>query len=79
LWAVAELSIRTDVPSRVGQQVGYVEGLYVVPEGRGCGIARLLLLASRDWAVRRGCTGIASVRVGRLVIDRSYEKLKNCE
>jgi len=31
LVGVAGLSIHTDLPSRVGQRVGYVEGLYVVP------------------------------------------------
>jgi aminoglycoside 6'-N-acetyltransferase I len=73
LVAVAELSIRTDLPSCLGQRVGYVEGLYIVPEARGHGIARSLLLASRDWARQHGCTGFASDRAGRTVIDRSYE------
>ena len=72
--AVAELSIRTDLPSRLGQPVGYVEGLFIVPEARGQGIARSLLLASRGWARQQGCTGFASDRAGRIVIDRTYEK-----
>jgi aminoglycoside 6'-N-acetyltransferase I len=74
LVAVAELSIRTDLPSRPGQRVGYVEGLYIVPEVRGRGIAQSLLLASREWARQQGCTGFASDRAGRIVIDRSYER-----
>jgi aminoglycoside 6'-N-acetyltransferase I len=74
LVAVAELSIRTDLPSRLGQPVGYVEGLFIVPEARRQGIARSLLLASRGWARQQGCTGFASDRAGRIVIDRTYEK-----
>ena len=73
LVAVAELSIRTDLPSRLGQPVGYVEGLFVVPEARGQGIARALLQASRQWARQQGCTGFASDRAGRTVIDRTYD------
>ena len=73
LIGVAELSIRTDLPSRLGQRVGYVEGLFVVPEARGQGIARALLQASREWARQQGCTGFASDRAGRTVIDRTYD------
>ena len=75
LVAVAELSIRTDLPSRLGQPVGYVEGLFVVPEARGQGIVRSLLRASREWARQQGCTGFASDRAGRIVMDRTYENL----
>ena len=73
LVAIAELSIRTNLPSRLGQRVGYVEGLFVVPEARGQGIARALLQASREWARQQGCTGFASDRAGRTVIDRTYD------
>jgi aminoglycoside 6'-N-acetyltransferase I len=69
LVAVAELSIRTDLPLVPGQRVGYVEGLYIVPEARGHGIARSLLRASRDWARQQGCTGFASDRADRIIID----------
>ena len=73
LVAIAELSVRTNLPLRLGQPVGYVEGLFVVPEARGQGIARALLQASREWARQRGCTGFASDRAGRTVIDRTYD------
>lgn len=65
LMAVAELSIRTNLPSLLGQPVGYVEGFFIVPEARGQGIARSLLQASREWARQQGCTGFASDRAGR--------------
>jgi GNAT superfamily N-acetyltransferase len=45
-----ELSIRTDVVGLEG-----VEGLYVVTEMRGHGIARKLLQASRSWAHQQEC------------------------
>ena len=74
LLAVAELSIRTDLLSYLGRRMGYVEGLYIIPEFRGHGIARSLLLASRKWARQQGCTGFASDRADRIIIDRSYER-----
>ena len=58
LVAIAEPSIRTNLPSRLGQPVGYVEGLFVVPEARGPGIARALLQASREWARQQRLHGI---------------------
>src|SRR5271166_421452 len=69
LVGFAELSIRTDLPPLVGSHVGYVEGLYVVSEARGRGVARSLLLASRDWAGREKCAAFASDRAGRVVFD----------
>jgi len=69
---IAELSIRTDISELEGQRAGYVEGLYVVPEMRWRGVARLLMRASRDWAREQRCTGFASDRAGRIVIDRTF-------
>ena len=68
-----ELSIRTNLPSRLGQPVGYVEGFFIVPETRGQGIARSLLQARREWAGQQGCRGFACDCAGRIVIDRTYE------
>jgi aminoglycoside 6'-N-acetyltransferase I len=68
----AELSIRTDLPALEGKRVGYVEGVYVRPEVRHRGIARVLLRASRNWARQQGCTTFASDRADRIIIDRSY-------
>ena len=70
----AELSIRFDVPSWIDQPVGYIEGLYVIPEARFRGIARLLLASSRSWARGCGCAAVASDRAGRYVLDRRYER-----
>lgn len=72
LVAFAELSIRTDLSSLIGARVAYVEGLYVVPEVRGRGIARQLLRASVDWARQQRCTAFASDRADRVIIDPRY-------
>jgi aminoglycoside 6'-N-acetyltransferase I len=70
----AELSIRTDLPNLVGTRVGYVEGLYVVPEARGRGVTWALLLASRDWARKQKCKAFASDRADRVIIDKRFAK-----
>ena len=71
--ALLELSIRLDVPGLEGLPVGYVEGLYIKPEARGQDLARQLLRESGEWARRHNCTGFASDRAGRIVIDRSFQ------
>jgi aminoglycoside 6'-N-acetyltransferase I len=68
----AELSIRTDLPALEGERVGYVEGLYVVPEARSRGSARALLRMSRAWALQQQCKHFASDRAGRIIVDHQY-------
>jgi aminoglycoside 6'-N-acetyltransferase I len=68
----AELSIRTDLAGLEGKRVGYVEGLYVLPEVRRRGLVRKLLQASRNWAYRQDCEAFASDRAERIIIDRSF-------
>src|SRR5689334_19515424 len=68
----AELSIRADLPGLERQRVGYVEGLYVVPEVRGSGVVRKFLQASREWALHQKCDAFASDRADRIIIDRSF-------
>jgi aminoglycoside 6'-N-acetyltransferase I len=67
-----ELSIRADVAGLEGKRIGYVEGLYVKPEFRQRGIAKKLLQTSRQWARHQQCTGFASDRAGRIVIDKFF-------
>lgn len=73
----AELSFRGDVPGLEGKRVGYVEGLYVIPEFRNKGVATKLLRASRSWATRQKCEAFASDRAGRFVIDRGFGQGNN--
>ena len=68
----AELSIRSDLPGLEGKRVGYVEGLYVLPEFRGSGVARKLLQASRRWAQEQRCDAFASDRADQAIIDKSF-------
>jgi aminoglycoside 6'-N-acetyltransferase I len=68
----AELSIRRDIPALGYYDAGFIEGLYVAPEKRFCGVARALVQAGRHWARTRGCKGFASDRSGRYVIDMRY-------
>jgi aminoglycoside 6'-N-acetyltransferase I len=70
--AFAELSIRTDIPGHEAKRVGYVEGLYVIPELRHQGIARQLLQACRQWAREQECVAFASDRAERIVVDRTF-------
>lgn len=56
----AELSIRPTAEGCTSQNVGYVEGWFVVPEARGQGVGRALIEASESWARARGCLELAS-------------------
>jgi GNAT superfamily N-acetyltransferase len=72
ILGLAELSIRLDVESLEGKRVGYVEGLYVLPEVRQQGVARILLQEARNWARQQGRTAFASDRAGRIVVDKKF-------
>ena len=72
LIAFAELSIRDDIPGLAGKRVGYVEGLYITPPFRGCGIARTLLIASKSWARENHCDAFASDRAERIIVDPRF-------
>ena len=70
--ALLELSIRTDLPGFLKDKVGYVEGLYIVPEFRGQSLVRRLLRSAQSWARQKHCTLFASDRAGRVIVDRHY-------
>ena len=67
-----ELSIRDDVPSLEGKRTGFIEGLYVIPEARFCGVALALMLAARAWAHSENCVAFASDRSGRFIVDNRF-------
>jgi len=70
----AEVSIRDDVPFLNGIRTGYVEGLYVLPQARGHGVALKLLRALRRWAHEQRCVAFASDRASRIIVDRCFAR-----
>jgi aminoglycoside 6'-N-acetyltransferase I len=72
LVAVEELAIRSDVPGAIGKRTAYVEGLYVVPEWRGRGVARQLLQVAKSWARENHCEAIASDRAERIIVVKNF-------
>jgi aminoglycoside 6'-N-acetyltransferase I len=56
-----EISLRNDyVEGTEGGTVGYIEGVFVVPEYRGQHIAKKLLVQGENWSRERGCSEFAS-------------------
>lgn len=70
--AIMELAIRENLPDHAGKKVGYVEGLYVVPEFRGRNVAKHLLRAAQAWAREPQCVAFASDQVERLILVPRY-------
>lgn len=60
LAGFAEASLRPYVNGCDTSPVAFIEGLYVVPQWRGQGVARDLCGAIESWAREKGCTEIAS-------------------
>jgi aminoglycoside 6'-N-acetyltransferase I len=59
--AFAEASLRRDYVNGCDTSpVGFLEGIYVLPEVRRRGIARALCAALENWAVSLGCSEFAS-------------------
>jgi aminoglycoside 6'-N-acetyltransferase I len=59
--AFAETSLRNDyVNGCVTSPVGFLEGIYVLPDYRCRGVARQLVETAQTWARDRGCTEFAS-------------------
>lgn len=58
---LAEAAIRTDyVNGAESSPVGFLEGLYVVPQARRKGVARALIVEVSRWADASGCEELAS-------------------
>ncbi|QBF29043.1 GNAT family N-acetyltransferase [Pseudomonas tructae] len=57
----AEASIRSDyVNGSNSSPVAFLEGVFVAPQARGQGVAGQLIAALEQWAVRQGCSELAS-------------------
>lgn len=46
------------VPLPSGARLGVVEGVYVEPDARGCGIGELMTSVAIDWFRAHGCVGV---------------------
>ncbi|MCL2885082.1 MAG: GNAT family N-acetyltransferase [Oscillospiraceae bacterium] len=58
---LCEVSLRTDyVEGTSGGAVGYVEGIFVLPEYRGRHVAKTLVSLGEEWARKQGCREFAS-------------------
>jgi aminoglycoside 6'-N-acetyltransferase I len=73
----AEASVRTDyVPGTETSPVAFLEGLYVRPEARRRGIARMLMQAVATWARGSNCTELASdTQLGNTLSQAVHQKL----
>lgn len=60
LVGFAELSIRWCAEGCRTDRVAYLEGWYVVPEVRRCGVGRALIAAAKEWARAQSCSEFAS-------------------
>ena len=57
----SHVSLRYDyVEGTNGGTVGYLEGIYVMPEYRGQGIAKHLSVMGENWSKEKGCVEFAS-------------------
>lgn len=55
------LSIRNDyVEGTDSNPVGYIEGIYVIPEYRKQGVARSMIEFAKNWSKEKGCKQMAS-------------------
>jgi len=59
--AFISLSLRNDyVEGTESSPVGYLEGIYVKPQYRGCGVALKLVEFAKEWSLKHGCSELAS-------------------
>lgn len=59
--ALCEICLRSDyVEGTEGGTVGYIEGIFVLPEYRSQHIAKALLSLGEDWSRENGCVEFAS-------------------
>jgi aminoglycoside 6'-N-acetyltransferase I len=56
-----EISLRSDyVEGTIGGTIGYVEGVFVLPDYRGQHIAKKLIALGEHWSREQGCAEFAS-------------------
>jgi aminoglycoside 6'-N-acetyltransferase I len=57
---LAELSIRPHAEGCHSDRVAYLEGWFVVPDARGCGVGQALVAVAEEWGRSKGCREFAS-------------------
>lgn len=55
-----ELSLRNIVDGCIDGPVGYIEGLYLLPEYRGQGLGKNMLQRAAQWFSAQGCSEMAT-------------------
>src|SRR5215467_11901349 len=61
LAGFAEVSVRSDhVEGTACSPVAYLEGWFVRPAQRGCGVGRALIAFAEQWAISKGFSELAS-------------------
>jgi aminoglycoside 6'-N-acetyltransferase I len=60
LCGLLEASIRPWADGCDTRPVGYLEGWYVDPDARSCGVGRALVAAAEKWVKAQGCCQMAS-------------------
>lgn len=55
-----EVSLRNLVDGCMGGPVGYIEGIYLLPEYRGLGLGGVLTDAAAEWFAAQGCRDMAT-------------------
>lgn len=71
-----EASIRPFVDDCESENVGYLEGWYVEPEFRRCGVGKRLVAMAEAWARSRGCVEMASdAEIGNSASVAAHDRL----
>lgn len=55
-----EVSLRNLVDGCLGGPVGYIEGIYLLPDFRGLGLGGVLIDAAAAWFAAKGCRDMAT-------------------
>ena len=55
-----EVALRNIVDGCLTSPVGFIEGVYVKPQYRGCGLGARLVDLAGEWALGRGCSEMAT-------------------
>jgi ribosomal-protein-alanine N-acetyltransferase len=75
-----EVTLRDRAEQAVSSPVAYIESSFVRPEYRKKGACQLLVKSVEDWAIKKGCTELATdapVETGEAFEHLGFEKVKN--